>query len=205
MNNFIKYLIFFLLIPFPGLAQTPLINNTDISNIASRVKVSEKGIITGLFDNRTSTLLPLSGFAGTIISPSYTTLSSVLNSYIVNLNNTVIVNQNGDYNLAQVSQYGSANVAVLEQAGNHITNKVTQIGNGNIYGSSLTGNNHYLKVSQLGDNNLYILDYNLKEPINNTVLQTGSNLKAVQLGGGKPYEIKEFGTGMNIIVRHYNW
>lgn len=190
MHKFIKYFILFFLVPLPTFSQTTFKNISDLSEIASKLNFSEKGILSGLLNDEGSGFhLQLAGYSSLILSS----------------NNTAIIDQNGDNNIAQISQYGSSNTAVLEQVGNHITNIVTQIGNGNIYGSSITGDNHYLKVSQYGNNNLYILNYNVNEPLNNTILQTGYNLKAVQIGGGKPYQITQYGSGMNIIIRHFTW
>lgn len=199
-------LAFSLFLPCLGFAQHSLKHIHGLSNIASRGSYSEREIVSGLFNHNDGIgLLNLLGYSNFIDDSYHYGFYSLLDDDYGNLKNTAIVEQNGTNNSAQVNQTGNANIALIEQAGNNIQNTVNQTGTGNIYGSSLEGNNHKLEVSQVGNNNLYLLNYESSKTLTHTVQQIGNNLKAVQIGVGKPYEIKEFGTGMNIIVRHYHW
>ncbi len=206
----IVYLLIILFVPCLGYAQNSLTNISGLSELASNSPLSLKQLVSGIYNfDGTLNLTPLINYSSTINHyKSGIRLNASLSGNFSNLTdkNTAIVLQNGSNNIAQVNQSGSANVAVLQQAGNNINNSITQVGNKNVYGSVLIGNNHQLEVSQIGNNNLYLLEYNSSKTLNHTVQQIGNNLKTVQIGKtAKPYSVKQFGTGMNIIIHHYQY
>lgn len=204
----ILFILTLLLLPGLVLAQTSLKNIKGLSSIASKSSFSEQEVVTGFsagnVGNGLFQLLEHSDLSNLSYSQN---LLEALSEGMDNLTNTAIVMQNGANNLAQVNQSGgNSNIALLVQAGNNIQNTVTQQGNGNVYASKISGNDHRLDVSQIGNNNLYLLEYDSNKPLQNTVKQIGNGLKAIQLGRtSKPFQIKEYGRGMNIVIRHYNF
>ena len=86
---------------------------------------------------------------------------------------------------------------------------VRQRGQNNIAGIRLIGNNNGITLEQTGSNNEYLLDFtgsglgNMGSSTTHRVSQIGSNNRLVQVGDGRmPFNVRQRGDGMRMVIRH---
>ena len=116
--------------------------------------------------------------------------------------NTVLVQQFGDDNTAELAQRGQGNFAWIIQRGDRNTTRATQEGNRNVQASVLLGDDNLLDITQLGDGNAYGMFFQGND-LNHSVVQEGQNNYAMQEGVGEaPFGIQQRGNDMAIEIRH---
>ena len=130
-------------------------------------------------------------------------------------NQASITQLNGDDNDASVEQGpgdgfpGENNLAVIVQDGSYNQTTIRQRGRDNLAGIKLVGSNNGLMLEQTGKGNEYLLDFegsNLGSPGSSEahqVSQIGRNNRLVQVGeNSMPFNVRQRGDGMRMIIRH---
>jgi len=115
------------------------------------------------------------------------------------------VYQDGDDNTARVTQNGAGHTAVLVQQGDGNTTTLEQNGTDHLAGIRLTGDSNTFGLTQNGSGHRYLLDFSSKDgpPADHQVVQNGTSNTAVQTGQGiTPFNIKQEGSGMTMVIRH---
>jgi len=116
------------------------------------------------------------------------------------------VYQSGDDNTARVTQNGAGHTAVLVQQGNDNTTTLQQNGSDHLAGIRLTGDDNTFGLTQNGTGHRYLLDFkghDLGQSVPHEVVQNGRSNTAVQTGQGvTPFNIKQEGSGMTMVIRH---
>jgi hypothetical protein len=116
------------------------------------------------------------------------------------------VHQSGDDNTASVTQNGAGHVAVLVQQGDGNTTTLQQNGSNHLAGIRLDGDDNTFGLTQNGSGHRYLLDFkghDLGHSGPHEVVQNGTNNTAVQTGQGvTPFNIKQEGSGMTMVIRH---
>lgn len=142
-------------------------------------------------------------------------------------NNNATVEQTGAGNEAFVTQLGGNgneatveqgpsngfsgldNLAVIVQEGSLLQTTIRQHGRDNIAGIRLVGNNNGITLEQTGSSNEYLLDFtgsglgSMGSSTNHQVSQIGRNNQLVQVGEGlMPFNVRQRGNGMRMVIRH---
>lgn len=130
-------------------------------------------------------------------------------------NEASITQMNGDGNDATVEQGpgdgfpGQNNLAVIVQNGSMNQTTIQQFGKNNIAGIKLVGNSNGITLEQTGNGNEYLLDFTGSDlgstggSTTHQVSQIGSNNRLVQVGQGRmPFDVRQRGDGMRMVIRH---
>jgi hypothetical protein len=142
-------------------------------------------------------------------------------------NNDATANQQGSSNKASITQLngneneatvmqgpsdefpGQNNLAVIVQNGSLNRTTIRQLGQNNIAGIRLAGSNNGITLEQTGSGNEYLLDFegsslgSAGNSTNHQVRQIGSNNRLVQVGEGRmPFNVRQRGNGMRMVIRH---
>ena len=130
-------------------------------------------------------------------------------------NEASITQLNGNDNEATVEQGpsdarpGRDNLAVLVQNGSFNQTTIRQRGQNNIAGIRLDGNDNGITLEQTGSNNEYLLDFTGSglgsggSSTTHQVSQIGTNNRLVQVGEGRmPFNVRQRGDGMRMVIRH---
>ncbi len=130
-------------------------------------------------------------------------------------NQASITQLNGDDNDASVEQGpgdgfpGKNNLAVIVQDGSFNETTIRQGGRDNVAGIKLDGNSNGITLEQTGSGNEYLLDFtgsglgSRGGSTTHQVSQIGSNNQLVQVGeNSMPFNVRQRGDGMRMIIRH---
>ena len=116
--------------------------------------------------------------------------------------NFAVIKQEGEENVAGVTQTGASNMAVIHQEGSRNVTLLDQIGEGNVFGAWLIGSDNHLQLRQQGRDNVYQLDF-VGDNLNHSVQQVGNGIEAYQVGSARqPFGIEQYGSGMSIRIEH---
>lgn len=104
---------------------------------------------------------------------------------------------------------GLNNLAVIVQKGSMNQTTTRQRGRDNLAGIRLVGSNNGIRLVQTGSRNEYLLDFtgsnlgSMGSSTTHQVSQIGSNNRLVQVGEGRmPFNVRQRGDGMRMIIRH---
>ena len=130
-------------------------------------------------------------------------------------NEASITQLNGNDNKATVEQGpsdarpGQDNLAVLVQNGFFNQTTIRQRGQNNIAGIRLDGDDNGITLEQTGTGNEYLLDFTGSglgsggSSTTHRVSQIGTNNRLVQVGEGQmPFNVRQRGDGMRMVIRH---
>lgn len=142
-------------------------------------------------------------------------------------NNDATVEQTGSGNEAFVTQLGGNgneatveqgpsngfsglnNLAVIVHEGSLNRTTIQQRGKNNLAGIKLVGNNNGITLEQTGTGHEYLLDFTgnglgiMGSGMTHQVSQIGSDNQLVQVGeGSMPFNVRQQGNGMRMIIRH---
>lgn len=188
----------------PTEAQTTTQDEAYIRQVATPVQEDSDPSPTTSLDLRAAELWPELRCAGLGNSDAECVLSSSGTVPSSADGNSAHIVQSGSHNVATIVQEGNANVLHASQIGDGNTLNAEQFGDRNRIAARLVGNENSLQVEQYGDDNAYLFSFE-GDGIDHSLIQYGSDLRAVQLGTGDldlPYSIEQRGTDMQIRIGH---